>query len=545
MRQEIRSLLAIVLSLGVFVLWYFFLAPKPPAGQDTPAETDQVSSAEKSAGTEKTTVKTSDETSESSGLATKTPPETYAVATPLLKVLFTNQGGRLASVTLAGYYQSVETDAPLVDLVGESERALNLDCRYCNFNLQENISYQKIASDELSVTYQARLKDLIITRRYQVDPKRYLIEAHWTVENLSDRTLEGQLGLGWEGESPPAKSSGFLANLRGPGEQKSLAYQLAGKVERLTLEKKDRAGIEQGVIAWTGLESRYFLAGLISRQLSEQELMGYHFAGSRLGTALYYPKNIIPPKEKASGHMLVYVGPKEIGQLAAVGVGLEEAIDYGWFGWFARPILHLLKFFESFLHSWGLAIIFLTFMVKLLLNPLSIKGLKSMKAMQKLQPKLKELREKYQDDKQRLNQETMQLFKTHKVNPMGGCLPMVIQMPIYIALYKVLFSSIEIYHAPFLFYKDLAASDPYYVTPVLLGLFMLLQQKMTPQASADPMQKKMMMVMPIMFTVFMLFLPLGLIIYILVNTVMTVLQHWMYNRDLRWRDILRGRFKMA
>lgn len=166
-----------------------------------------------------------------------------------------------------------------------------------------------------------------------------------------------------------------------------------------------------------------------------------------------------------------------------------------------------------------------------------------MKAMQDLQPKIKELQKKYGQDKQQLNLQTMQLFKTHKVNPMGGCLPMLLQFPIYIALYKVLWSSVELYHAPFLwFYKDLSAPDPFLITPLLLGVTMFIQTKMTPSPNMDPAQQKMMLIMPLMFCGIMVFLPMGLGLYILVNTVMTILQQKMYNKGIRMRDLLRGRW---
>ena len=163
-----------------------------------------------------------------------------------------------------------------------------------------------------------------------------------------------------------------------------------------------------------------------------------------------------------------------------------------------------------------------------------------MKAMQQLQPKMKEIKKKYADDKTKQQQEVMQLFKTHKVNPAGGCLPLLLQFPVYIALYKVLWNAIEIYHAPFMWiYADLSAPDPFYISPVLLGVFMFLQQKLTPTASTDPAQQKMMMIMPVMFTVFMLFLPVGLVIYIFVNTVMSVVQQYMMKRDISSRDLIK------
>ena len=203
---------------------------------------------------------------------------------------------------------------------------------------------------------------------------------------------------------------------------------------------------------------------------------------------------------------------------------------------------HLLQLFYKVVHNYGLAIIILTVLIKLLLNPINKKSLQSMKGMQALQPRLKEIREKYGKDKERMNTETMQLFKAHKINPMGGCLPMLLQIPIYIALYNVLWNSVELYHAPFFwFYKDLSAPDPYLITPILLGITMFIQTKMTPSASADPAQQKIMMIMPIMFSGFMIFLPMGLVVYILVNTGMTILQQWMYKNDIRFRDLLRGR----
>jgi YidC/Oxa1 family membrane protein insertase len=202
-----------------------------------------------------------------------------------------------------------------------------------------------------------------------------------------------------------------------------------------------------------------------------------------------------------------------------------------------------MRFCHKLIHNWGIAIIILTVFVKLLLNPLTRHSMKSMKAMQMLQPRLKELKERYKNDKERLNMETMHLFRAHKVNPMGGCLPMLLQLPIYIALYKVLWNSIELYRAPFFwFYRDLSAPDPFFIMPIILGVAMWLQQKLTPSATADPAQAKAMQIMPIMFTAFMLFLPAGLVLYILINTVMGVLQQWMMNKDIRLRDLV---FKKA
>lgn len=545
MRSEQRTLLAIVLSVAVLILWYTVLAPKqpPPSKTQKPSE-EMVSAKEEGLEVSKPLEEVAPTADDLLAAEPKGPEERVDLSTQHFEAEFSSYGGRLTSLRLKGYHANTEADSPLIDLAGAAEeRAIELVCRHCNFHLPRDPAYSILAFDETSVTFRFDGQEMSLIRKYTVDEDRYLIQHTIEVLNRSEKTFEGQLGLSWTVVNPMTKR-GFLSMLKRTRDGRSVIYQMGGQVERVKKDKKDQEAVERGVISWAGLESRYFLSALISRQLSEQEVFQYRFRGQEVTGALYYPKVVVPAGETETIQYSVYVGPKEIHSLDSIGVGLDEAIDYGWFSFLAVPILHLLKFFHNYVYSWGLAIIVLTIVVKLLMNPLTVKGMKSMKAMQKMQPKIKELREKYKDDKQRLNQETMALFRSHKVNPMGGCLPMILQMPIYIALYKVLYNSIELYHAPFWFYKDLAAPDPYLATPILLGLFMVFQQKMTPTASADPAQKKMMMFMPIMFTGFMIFLPMGLVLYILVNTVMTVIQQYMMNHDIRWRDILRGRIKL-
>jgi len=304
---------------------------------------------------------------------------------------------------------------------------------------------------------------------------------------------------------------------------------------------------QAGPVYWAGVEDRYFLGAIIPR-VQEQGMQVVYGAkplgGDEHGVfaGVQLARKSVLPGQTIQHNFSLYAGPKELNQLKAVGARLDEAIDYGWFSWLAIPIVYLLQFFYSLISNYGVAIILMTLFIKLLLHPISKKSMMSMKAMQKLQPELKKLQEKFKDDKVRLQQETMALFKRNKANPAGGCLPMLLQFPVYIALYRVLWSSIELFHAPFFGpYQDLAAADPYYIMPILLGLFMVAQQKVMPSASADPAQKKMMMIMPVMFTGFMLFLPVGLVLYILVNTVTSVGQQWLYNNDYQLRDVFTGR----
>lgn len=545
MKPEHRSLLAVVLSVGVLMLWYTFFAPKPPETAES-AKPSVEASAQGQAVVEHEDPSPGDNpTAAELPPQVATPEEQVTLNTPKFEVTFSSHGGYLKSLILKNYHATAETDSVLYDMIDPlGDQALGLSCRKCNFSFPKKLAYQITAQNDNSMTLRWDGDRYSLVRTFTLDEERYMIQHELTVINRGDHPLEGQLGLSWFAHNKPTKG-GFIQSLKGPPDNKGLVYQMAGSVERLKADDKKQESLERGVISWAGLESRYFLNAVLARQLSEEQALSYEISSEEIGYVLYDPKFVIPVGEKHSSQQSLYVGPKDIHALEATGVGLGSAIDYGWFSIVAVPIIKVLKLFQSFTGNWGVSIILLTVLVKLLMNPLTVKGLKSMKGMQKIQPKLAELKEKYGDDKQRMNQETMALFKTHKVNPMGGCLPMVLQMPIYIALYKVLYNSIELYHAPFLVYKDLAAPDPYFVMPVLLGIFMFLQQKMTPSPSADPTQKKMMMFMPLMFTGFMLFLPMGLVLYILVNTVMTVVQHYMFNHDIRWRDIFRGRIKLS
>jgi YidC/Oxa1 family membrane protein insertase len=196
-------------------------------------------------------------------------------------------------------------------------------------------------------------------------------------------------------------------------------------------------------------------------------------------------------------------------------------------------MLELMKFFYRVIPNYGVAILLLTLLVRLIMFPLQHKSMKSMKKMQELQPYLKGLQEKYKNDKEKLNKEMMQFMKTHKVNPMGGCLPMLLQLPVFIALYKVLGNAVELYKSPFIFWiSDLSSKDPYYVLPILMGIMMFLQQKMTPNPTMDPTQAKMMLFfLPVIFTIFMLSLPSGLTLYIMFSTLLGIVQQYMMNKN--------------
>jgi YidC/Oxa1 family membrane protein insertase len=245
------------------------------------------------------------------------------------------------------------------------------------------------------------------------------------------------------------------------------------------------------------------------------------------------PARSIPGGGEAVYSYELYLGPKVIALLKELNVGAEEVVRYGWFTPVAKILLYFVNLTHKVTKNYGADIIIISILLKMLFWPLTKKSYVSMKEMQKVQPEMAMLREKHKDDKARLNREMMDLYKRRKVNPLGGCLPMVVQIPIFIALYWGLMGSIELRHAPFIFWiKDLSYRDPIYVSPILMGASMLWQQKMTPTVG-DPRQAKMMMLMPIIFTFLFLSFPSGLVVYWLVSNVLTIGQQYLTNKMLK------------
>ncbi len=559
MKTQHRAILAIVLSAAFFILYYTVInPPKPQPQKEVQIEEAAQKQAEaatadiKSAEAEQAPVASSTGVDQQAGI----PIQTAKIGNDLVEIIITNDGGTAQSWKVLDYHESTDKASPRIDLASSDPSLpgpLSIMLKDLGISLPEKPRYEIVSADESSVSLRWRGSNLEIVKTIKIEKDTYVADISADIKNLSNNAITPKIAIVWSGVNEKPAKSGFFGFLRGAQvDVRKPVYYVDGKAHRGKTDKKEEVSIPGGVY-WSGIESRYFISSIIPRvqgeglavQYASTALTDMAPGATGLWAGVVEPTLIIPPGETGKAAFSVYAGPKDIKRLKALGVNLEKAIDYGWFTVIAVPILYLLKFFYSIIQNYGVAIILLTIFVKLLLHPINVKSLKSMKAMQQLQPKLKELQKKYKGDKQRINQETMQLFRAHKVNPMGGCLPMVLQLPIYIALYKVLWNSIELFHAPFFwFYKDLSAPDPYMITPIILGVFMVAQQLIMPSASADPAQKKMMMIMPIMFTVFMIFLPVGLVIYILVNTAMSVTQQWMYNKGIGFMDVVRGKWKM-
>lgn len=285
----------------------------------------------------------------------------------------------------------------------------------------------------------------------------------------------------------------------------------------------------EGRIGWAALQDKYFIAAAIPTEATAVTVSRPGAAG--IDTALEFtPKGPGPWINR----LILYAGPKEHDRLKSLGVKLEETVDFGWFiygSWaivrfLAEPLFYVLRFFHGFLGNYGVAIILLTVSVRVLFIPLSHKSYRSMKGLQTLQPQLQALQKKHKDDRPRLQREMMGLYQKNKVNPMGGCLPMLLQVPVFVALFNVLYTTIELRQAPFLLWiRDLSTQDPYYVLPILMGITMAVQMKMQP-TTMDPTQAKLMMLMPVFMSFLFLTLPSGLVVYMLTNNVLTMGQQY-------------------
>ncbi|MBF0614854.1 MAG: membrane protein insertase YidC [Magnetococcales bacterium] len=363
-------------------------------------------------------------------------------------------------------------------------------------------------------------KGLKFEKKFIFQPGSYLIQTTDRVVNATDKPLtlfhfshfariepkltEQQAMAVSDFEGP----MGYLDNMRvqHPYEE---------------LKKQDqRINAQEG---WAGYSDKYFLAAVVPDQTGMKKFyFDYDEPTHRIGM-------VSAKQELAAGASLerstqLYIGPKEVRTLEASAFKLERAMDYGWFHFLAVPLVEILLFFNDFLHNYGMAIIMLTVIIKLLFFPLATKSYRSMNAMKKLAPKMEELKKLYAHDKAMLQQETMRMYQENKVNPLGGCLPIVVQIPVFFALYKVLFLSVEMRQAPWILWiDDLSVMDPYYVLPLLMGATMFIQTKMNP-APADPVQAKVMLFLPVIFTVMFLSFPAGLVLYWLVNNVLSIAQ---------------------
>ncbi|MBN2516283.1 MAG: membrane protein insertase YidC [Deltaproteobacteria bacterium] len=536
-----RTILAIVLSL-ILVMGYQYLFLKKPAPEPGQPATVQATSdvtVKKDVTADKTI--TTEPPSPEKSIVKKADigavGKDIKVITPLYTAIFNTRGAALKSFKLKNYNVNVKKDSGLVELVtgtNDMDYPLSLSFSKSSINIASNLIYETNQTT-MDLTKLMNEKKLIFTRSFPEEvtiekiftfyPDKYTFDLEVRVVNLSKEIFKQSALLSWnQYAEPEAKSSRYYHE--GP-----ISY-IKNDVETEKIKNLGPPKILGPDISWAGYESKYFIASAIPQQPSLTNLVISKDSQNIVSVSLEGPKNIILPGQTGTFHYNLYLGPKDYSILKGEGVGLENSINFGsWLKWLALPLLTALKYIYHYVHNYGIAILILTVLVKILFWPLGNISYRSMKQMQNLQPKIEAIREKYKGDKTKVNQEVMALYKSYKVNPMSGCLPMLIQLPVFLGLYKALLYSIELRHSPFFFWiQDLSAKDPYYITPIIMGATMFLQQKMSPAPSGDQMQAKMMMWMPVIFTFMFLSFPSGLVIYWLFNNVISIGQQYYVNK---------------
>ena len=370
-----------------------------------------------------------------------------------------------------------------------------------------------------------------VYKRFTAHDDRYDVDVSFDIRNdgSSVASVTSFAQLKRDNTQAPDGNTGF-------GVSPYLGAALTQPNERYTKlsfsDLKDEPFSKRLPAGWVAILQHYFVSAWIPSQQTSHDYFASQLSNGD-NVIGYKNQNVdIAPGSAATITQTLYVGPKDQVALAELAENLDLVIDYGWLWWLAQPLFWLLTLIQQFVINWGLAIIALTIVIKLIFFRLSAASYKSMAKMRTVQPKIQSIRDQYADDKTKQQQAMMELWKKEKINPMGGCLPMLIQMPVFIALYWVLLESVELRHAPFILWiEDLSAMDPYFVLPILMGISMWLMQRLNP-APPDPMQAKIMMYMPIAFTFLMMWFPAGLVLYWLCNNLLSFAQQYVVTRQI-------------
>ena len=468
-----------------------------------------------------------------------TDADVVRVETDLFEIAIPLQGGNIREARLRQYTVSEDDPAlfrllrpadPLFvaqsGLVADGAEAPDHNARW-----QARAERYQLADDadvlEVPIRWQSD-DGVTVTRRYIFERNRYLVRVVQEVDNAS-ATPWRAYQYSQLRRTPQSEGPGFLGAASYTG---GVIYSPAEKYEKIRFGKMEDENLSRDITdGWLAMIQHYFLAAWVPPR--EEDLRYY----SRVENGEYIlgqssPWLTLAPGESGRFENRLFVGPKEQNRLDKVAAGLELTVDYGWLTIISKPLFIALSWIHDVVGNWGWSIILLTLGIKLVFYKLSETSYRSMARMRKLQPEMQKLRERYGEDKQQMNQELMQLYKKEKVNPLGGCLPILIQIPVFIALYWVLLESVELRQAPWILWiQDLSVRDPYFVLPLLMGASMFLQQKLNP-APLDPIQQKIMMGLPFVFTIFFMFFPAGLVLYWVTNNSLSILQQWIITRRI-------------
>ncbi|WP_292978412.1 membrane protein insertase YidC [Nitrosomonas sp.] len=364
-----------------------------------------------------------------------------------------------------------------------------------------------------------------VIKTYTFHRNSYVIDVGFEIENRGDATVRpfAYFQMLRDGNTPPAKTMMI------PSYLGAAVYTEENKYQKIPFSDLDKGNADYPTNAndgWIAMLEHYFLTAWLPQQQTPREYFAKRQSDNLYTAGVIVPAGAAAPGETITTTMPFYAGPEEQDDLAELAPGLELTVDYGWLTMVAKPLFRLLSFYHSWIGNWGIAIILLTMTVKLLFFPLSAAGYRSMAKLRLVTPKLQRIQEQYKGDRQRMHQAMMEFYQEEKINPMGGCLPILVQIPVFIALYWTILAAVELRYAPFaLWINDLSSPDPYYLLPTLLGISMFVQTKLNPTPT-DPIQAKVMQIMPIAFSAIFFFFPAGLVLYSLVNNILSIAQQW-------------------
>jgi len=551
--EQMRLLLAIVLSFLVFVVWQW-LVVEPEMAKQVQDQGSQVEGTSSPEGTEDTTARSTAAPSVTpvAPMPIQTPPaaadartaRTIVVETPLYSITLNEKGAVLDDFILKRYRDTVDSNGPLKHMIDERARQINMDTAWIGNGIagMENAVYTLGTSEDRLVLSEAKQTldfqwvnsdGVSVLKQFVFSPDSYLIELNVTIANRSTTGIAGQ---------PAVKIGQVIGD---PDSRITFEGPMAlmnGSLEEIKVKDiADKPDIS-GSFRWIGITDRYFMTTLIPEEAASATMKMEKVGDDMIISQLVLPETVIAPGEAKAFAYKAFIGPKDTETLKTANYELGEAVNFGMFDILAKPFLWIMNQIYKVIPNYGIAIIILTLITKIILFPLGNKSYKSMNDMKRMQPLMTEIREKYKDDKKKMNEETMALYRTYKINPMGGCLPMVVQLPVFFALYRMLYQAIELRHAPFFgWINDLSAPDrlfqfgfsipfmePPYGIPVLtivMGATMFLQQKMSPPPG-DPTQAKLMMFMPLIFTVIFINFSAGLVLYWLINNIFSIAQQY-------------------
>jgi YidC/Oxa1 family membrane protein insertase len=466
--------------------------------------------------------------------------KSVTVQTDLFRVMIDTTGGDLRRADLLAYPATTEPGSPPFRLLNDSlpnlffvQSGLRAQSgteptHHVVYTAEQDNYRMADTASELQVALRWRSPEGVeVIKRYTFHRDSYVVDLEHEVRNGSGSDWQGrQYRQLQRTQVAETGQSTFIYTYMG-----GVLYSPEEKYEKIKFEDMVDANLDRNVTdGWAAMLQHYFVGALIPERGEVNRYYTKTLSNARYVIGLISPGRTIAAGDSSTFTTRLFIGPKLQGKMKEAAPGLELTVDYGLLTVLAQPVFWLLKTLHGYLGNWGWAIVFVTLLIKLAFYKLSETSYRSMANMRRLTPRLKSLKERFGDDRQKLNQAMMELYKKEKINPLGGCLPILVQIPVFIALYWVLLESVELRQAPFMLWiTDMSAPDPYYILPLLMGATMLIQQRLNP-APMDPIQAKVMMVLPIVFTVFFAFFPSGLVLYWVVNNTLSIAQQWMITR---------------